>query len=179
MELNVDGNMEFIDSGYSSSGDEDENVQRYQNENYVENSEDLVLMFKKMMKTKKEKDNIIEEVCKVTLTKGKRKGFACNRKLAVEGETVCKFHAGKPVSLELCTIILTKGERKNQTCNRKSLENDVLCKIHKTMEMKRPYNPYVDKERPIFLHDNILISQLCSLEVSRVTHDMIDFIKSL
>lgn len=97
------------------------------------------------------------KTCLVILSKGKRKGLECDRKIIQDCENFCKFHLGKSTTLNFCNVILTKGERKNQTCNRKVVEildidgniinqNETLCKIHKNLEDKRPFNPFVDNE---------------------------------
>ena len=125
-------------------------------------------------------------LCSVSLTKGKRKGLPCDRKIILESDNFCKFHINKAVPTHLCKVILTKGERKNQTCNRKVAEEDPenpsgseqgLCKIHKTLEQRRPYNPYSTNEEDINLvnvtnvdtlkdeeHDKVL-SMLCELRL--------------
>jgi hypothetical protein len=64
---------------------------------------------------------------------------------------------------------MTKGERKNQPCNRKVAEDSNLCKIHKTLEDKRPYNPYVDKECDFEERDDEFVSKLGILEKERIS----------
>ena len=99
--------------------------------------------------------------CPVILTKGKRKNLSCNRKIIenTSNGSFCKFHTVKSEPISYCSVILTKGERKNQTCNRKSLHLDTkMCKIHTTLEERRPYNPYVDKEYNVQIEDNYTVS---------------------
>jgi len=111
------------------------------------------------------------KLCSVVLTKGKRKGLSCNRKILPETEAFCKFHLTKSIPQELCKVILTKGDRKNQTCNRKvASEGDDLCKIHRTQEDRKPRNPYVENEADVTFDDdnNSVISELGSLDVDRL-----------
>ena len=107
-------------------------------------------------------------LCTAILSKGKRKGQLCNRRILQENDPFCKFHLGKSTENELCTIILTKGERKNQPCNRKIIENSTMCKIHAALEEKRPYNPYIDKETDAVVKKGIVRSKFGSMDVSRL-----------
>jgi len=108
--------------------------------------------------------------CSVLLTKGKRKGTACNRKITDE-EQFCKFHVAKNIPSEVCPVILTKGERKNQTCERKVLPNGKLCKMHQALEDRKPYNPYVDYEYDVEEFENLqnetnsIIDVYCQLHI--------------
>jgi len=106
--------------------------------------------------------------CNVILSKGKRKGLPCKRKILQDTDSFCKFHLSKATEKELCTIVLTKGERKNKPCNRKVADNSTMCKIHTSAEEKRPYNPYVDKERDATFTDTLVTSDICTLEVSHL-----------
>jgi len=102
--------------------------------------------------------------CIVILSKGKRKGLPCNRKILQENDDFCKFHLGKSISTDLCKMILTKGERKNQQCLRSVVDDSTICKIHKTLEDKKPYNPYVDKEVDVTITDNEIKSTFGTLD---------------
>ncbi len=122
------------------------------------------------------------KLCTVKLSKGKRKGLNCNRKLnSTIDEEFCKFHVAKSATSELCPVILTKGERKNQMCNRKVMTNsdgssEKLCKIHKTIEIKRPYNPYEDKEGKVDKADIVngeIKSLICNLKLSKLDVELV------
>lgn len=102
--------------------------------------------------------------CAVVLSKGKRKGLPCNRKILQDNDDFCKFHLGKSVDTDVCKVILTKGERKNQQCLRAVVDGSKLCKIHKALEDKRPYNPYVDKETGAIIEKNKIASSFGELE---------------
>jgi hypothetical protein len=106
--------------------------------------------------------------CSVILSKGKRKGLPCKRKILQDTDLFCKFHLGKATEKDVCTVILTKGERKNKPCNRKVADNSTMCKIHTSLEEKRPYNPYVDKEADAVLDKDHFVSKICDLEVSKL-----------
>lgn len=108
-------------------------------------------------------------LCPVLLSKGKRKGTPCNRKLSSEETEACKFHSAKAESTDVCTVILTKGERKNQPCNRKVLQ-DGLCKLHYSREQDRPKNPYTEKEFDCKLDSETgqMISKMCVLNIADV-----------
>ena len=110
-------------------------------------------------KVKGELKKVEHALCPVILSKGKRKGLSCNRKIILDGETFCKFHMSKSVESQLCTVILTKGERKNKPCSRKVVEGSPLCKRHVALEEKRPYNPYVEKESDISIVGNLVTSK--------------------
>lgn len=114
------------------------------------------------------KDDAAHTLCTAILTKGKRKGLPCNRKINIEGCIHCKFHTNKSVDVELCTVILTKGERKNKPCNRKVVEGEKLCKRHMALEAKRPYNPYVEKETDVCVEGNRVQSPICNLNMSKL-----------
>lgn len=104
-------------------------------------------------------------VCHAILSKGKRKGEQCNRRtFSIEhDELFCKLHTAKPTEQNTCSMILLKGKRKNHTCNRKVVTGSDLCKIHHDIELKKPYNPYVDQEFPIeFTEDGITSSSSAS-----------------
>lgn len=123
--------------------------------------------------------------CTVLLTKGKRNGLECKRKITQEGDDFCKFHSNKSLDSVLCSVILTKGERKNQTCNRRivaGVENidpsETLCKIHRGIEDSRPYNPFVDKEKPVEIVGNTINSDLGTIPVSIFSHDLIEIVRS-
>jgi hypothetical protein len=127
-----------------------------------------------MVKNKLQKssdENIEQElqsVCPLVLTKGKRKGLSCNRKILVKEEKYCKFHQEKTEDKSTsCTVILTKGERKNQSCNRKIIEGGKLCKIHQNLEDKRPYNPYIEKESDVIINKKA-ISNLGELDMNKM-----------
>ena len=107
-------------------------------------------------------------VCTVVLSKGKRKGLSCNRKILQEGETFCKFHQNRITDKTSCNIILTKGDRKNQPCNRKVIEGGNLCKIHQSLEDKRPFNPYVTKESDIKKVKKTITSTIGQLDVNKL-----------
>jgi hypothetical protein len=125
---------------------------------------------------------IVYKNCEILLTKGKRKGLTCNRKIITEGDEFCKFHLGKSNEVFLCNVILTKGERKNQTCNRKAIEGDAdkLCKIHRTLEDKKPKNPYTTNEFPVQLDEKekVITSKLCILKLEDVDVEAISFLKA-
>jgi hypothetical protein len=124
---------------------------------------------KSVVKKPAEKKEVKEPVlCNVILSKGKRKGLPCKRKILQETDEFCKFHLGKASEKELCTIILTKGERKNKPCNRKVADKSTMCKIHTSLEEKRPYNPYVDKETDAVMDGSHYVSDMCTLEISRL-----------
>lgn len=125
--------------------------------------------------------------CTVLLSKGKRKGLPCNRKINTEMDDFCKFHINKAVETNICSVILTKGERKNQSCNRKvvcTIEDETngtrgLCKIHKTLEDKRPYNPYNEKETHVVVDNdkNELSSLICNLKISQLDVKMVENVR--
>jgi len=125
----------------------------------------------------KSQKKVEHALCPVILSKGKRKGLSCNRKIILDGETFCKFHMSKSVESQLCTIILTKGERKNKPCNRKVVEGSPLCKRHVALEEKRPYNPYIEKETDIQINDDLVTSSLQinkqTLEISKLNPDVV------
>ena len=117
--------------------------------------------------------------CPVVLSKGKRKGNPCSRKIVQAEEEFCKFHLGKSIDTNVCTVILTKGERKNQTCNRKVLEGSLtLCKIHKTLEDKRPSNPYMDKEANVEIIGDEICSLLCDLKISKLDVQTVENVRA-
>jgi len=128
---------------------------------FVEREIPTVKASRSSKKSKEEKHLL----CSVVLTKGKRKGLNCERKILQDTDKFCKFHSGKSVEKEICTVVLTKGERKNQPCNRKVAEDSKLCKIHQSVEDKRPYNPYVDKESDATINGNSVTSAICNLDL--------------
>lgn len=102
----------------------------------------------------------LDSTCSMLLTKGKRKGTPCGRKIS-SSNAFCKFHSLKPEPMRTCSMVLTKGARKTETCNRKvatldteTLQNNTLCKLHWIAESKRPKNPYLEYEHDINLHYN-------------------------
>ncbi len=87
--------------------------------------------------------------CSMLLSKGRRKGSPCGRKIKVV-EQFCKFHSVKPEPARTCSMVLTKGARKTETCNRRiATPEHTLCKLHWISESKRPKNPYLEYEQDI------------------------------
>lgn len=113
-----------------------------------------------------------KKLCKMVLSKGKRKDSMCNRKLQDDETDFCKFHVDKGSPFEVCMTILTKGERKNQFCLRKvSEEEDIpgkLCKIHAALESKRPTNPFTEKEVNARISGKKVISSIDEFDISRL-----------
>jgi hypothetical protein len=114
------------------------------------------------------------KVCPMELSKGKRKGLLCNRKI-LSDEEYCKFHLDKIPATEsqVCKMILTKGDRKNKFCLREVEGGKGLCKIHAALDEKRPYNPYVDKEVPANIvkrnEETFLTSRIAEFEVNNLS----------
>ena len=121
-------------------------------------------------------------VCSAVLTKGTRKGLECGRKKNDPNELYCKNHADRLAEGRRCTEIVTKGERKNQTCNRKVVsfnEDNNLCKIHNNAKTNLPYNPYVKCEKEVFLRNNMLISDLGSIDMKDISESMVESIMTM
>jgi hypothetical protein len=177
-------------------------------------------------------EKISEKRCEASLSKGKRNGSLCNKKIK-QDELACKIHLDKLQSLgngendasgknapnvQVCKVILTKGERKNQPCNRKvfleqSVSKDdedgedlreesssdprnprnprdprdprnprdprdppILCTVHQLVEDKKPFNPFVEKERSFRRQDNFLISELGKVDMTKLNKNLVEIV---
>jgi len=110
------------------------------------------------------------KLCLAVLTKGRRKGLPCGRKVGNKAKHHCNAHASLETDVAKCCTILTKGVRRLETCNRKvNASSGRHCGMHMVMEAKRPHNPYTECESDVFI--SLADKQVTSLD-GKITFDI-------
>jgi hypothetical protein len=110
-----------------------------------------------------EKNKPIVLKCDAIILKGSRKGELCSKnttrdQVTNEFTSKCKLH----VPTNKCNVLIVRGARKNLLCNKNVfIDSEVYCKKHYFVEIKRPYNPFLDNEKDVENNNGTLFSNMC------------------